>query len=129
MTHKCFFCEAPADRIIFYSKYYPHSDRDTIENPTLCCPTCWANGTAQKTLFSNRGGMECVSKFLFSDISKWTKKNIGRHLSNKGYEVNQMANKAWRKTLWHIHYSSQEPKRRIDGYRENVSAVQTEKTI
>ncbi len=114
MTLLCFFCEEPADRIVYYSKYYPHSDQDTIENPTLCCQKCWATGEAKNTLFIFRGGMECVSKFLFADIAKWTKKNIGRHLSNRGYEINHMANKAWRKTLFYIYYSNQKPKRRID---------------
>ena len=114
MTLLCFFCEEPADRIVYYSKYYPHSDQDTIETPTLCCPKCWSNGIAKRELFYYRGGMECVSKFLFSDIAKWSKKNIGRHLSNKGYEINQLANKPWRKTLFYIHYSNQEPKGRVD---------------
>ncbi len=114
MTLLCFFCEQPADRIVYYSKYYPHSNRDTIENPTLCCAKCWATGKAKNTLFIFRGGMECVSKFLFMDIAKWSKKNIGRHLSNRGYEINHLANKAWRKTLFYIHYSNQEPRRRID---------------
>lgn len=115
MTLLCFFCEEPADRIVYYSKYYPFNDQDTLENPTLCCQKCWSNGTAKEKLFFYRGGMECVAKFLFTDISKWSKNNVGRHLSSKGYEINHLANKGWRKTLWYIYYSNQEPKgRRID---------------
>jgi len=114
-THyKCFFCEQEADRIVYYSKYYPYSNRDTIENPTLCCPRCWANGTAREMFFKPRGGMECITKFLFEDIGQWNRKQIGRHLSTKGYEVNHLANKTWRKMLWHIHYCNMPAKRRID---------------
>ena len=114
-THyKCFFCEQEADRIIFYSKYYPPSNQDTIENPTFCCPKCWANGTAKEMFFKPRGGMECIAKYLFEDIGQWNRKQIGRHLSNKGYEINHLANKMWRKILWHIHYCNMPVKRRLD---------------
>ena len=51
MTLLCFFCEEPADRIVYYSKYYPFNDHDTIETPTLCCQKCWADGTAKEKLF------------------------------------------------------------------------------
>ncbi len=111
--YKCFFCEDEASMIVFYSKYYPFSDRDTIENPSFCCPKCWANGTARQKLFYPRGGREGILKFLFEDISKWDKKTVGWHLSKKGYEINHLANKTWRKFLWHIHYSCKQA-RRID---------------
>ncbi len=104
---KCFFCLNDADSIAYYSKDYFQLNTRTIENPTLCCEVCFNSPRIIDQINCNRGGSEGVYRFLFTSIAKWKKKQIGYHLSKRGWEINQMANKSWRKLLFRIWYTHQ----------------------
>jgi len=68
--------------------------------------------------------MDGVYCLTFDSIAAMPKKKIAWQLSNKGFEINHMANKMWRKLLWHIFYSNQPKKRMIDDDPGKRSEIQ-----
>ncbi len=104
----CFWCGNPADRVGYFSKYYGESDRDTIENPTLVCGSCWP--IHKKEINQSRGGMEGVFCFTFESIGKLPSKKIGWLVSKKGFKTNHLSFFGWRKRMWRIHLKFQPKK-------------------
>jgi hypothetical protein len=100
---KCFFCDNPADRIGYYSKFYHHSNLETIENPTLYCFDCW-NSPNRNEISQVRGGSEGVYCFLFTSIGEWTNKKVAWYTNKKGWERNDLANLGMRKLMWRIKF-------------------------
>jgi hypothetical protein len=107
----CFFCRERATLLGYYSKFYPELNRGTRENPTLFCESCWK--IHRYDIGQVRGGMEGVWCIRFEDLAKMPKKKIAWMLSKRGFEINHLANKTWRKQLWRIYYLHQK-KRMID---------------
>ena len=106
----CFFCGEEADRIGYFTKDYPWG-ASTIENPTLCCSSCYLSPEMKaKTIDRDGGGISCLT---FKGISGLSKKRIGFYLSRKFHEINHLSNPFWRKILFRIHYTHL-PKRVID---------------
>ena len=110
---KCFFCKEPAHLIGYYQKTYSNG-KDTIENPTLFCEQCWNDRQIRNQIHCHRGGIDGVYCLNFKTISQFPKKKIGWMLSKRGFEINHISNKTWRKIFWRIFYSNQPPKRRLD---------------
>ena len=106
----CFFCSAPADRLGYYSKYYGESDKDTIENPTLFCESCWP--LHKKEIGQVRGGREGVFYIKFDSIGKYQNNKVGFLLGKKKFEINHLATLGWRKKIWRIHLTHQPKKER-----------------
>ena len=104
LEYRCFFCNEPAVLIGYYSKVY-QSNKDTIENPTFFCQSCWE--TKRNEISAMRGGIEGVYCITFKRIGKTDPKTLAcLYLSKKNKEINQMANKVWRKMVYRIHYLS-----------------------
>lgn len=102
---RCVFCGVPADRIAFYSKFYPFTNMDTIEQPVLSCPNCYLSAQMMKKIGQIRGGAEGIACLRFADIGAMNKQRIGYYLSNKYWEKNDFSNAFWRKILYRIHYT------------------------
>lgn len=109
--YKCFYCEAPADRIGFYQKTYP-GKKESIENPTLFCASCWDDKSKKDELGMGRGGIEGVYCKLFLTLGKMTLKEIGFLTGRKNYHINQLSSRMWRKIVFNIHYLNIPPKER-----------------
>ena len=107
-SFRCFFCLNPADRLAYYSKDY--CGTRTIENPTFSCELCFKSPRIINQISPIRGGDEGVYCFLFSSIAKWTNKQIAYHLGKKGWEINHLSQRCWRKLFWRIHFLNQPPK-------------------
>lgn len=107
----CFFCKQPADRLVYYSKLYQESGRDTIENPTLICEKCYADPQKKNQLFASRGGWEGIHYKSFKEIVGIPQRALGIWLSKSGKEKNDLANKTWRKRIFRIHFRMREAKR------------------
>lgn len=120
MDFKCFFCGNEASMVAYYSKDYEMTGRRTLENPTLCCKLCFDSPRIINQINSNRGGAEGVYCFLFTSIGNWTPKQLGYHLSKKGWELNHLANKPMRKLLWRIKFVNQSRKSKDAGISEVV---------
>lgn len=118
---KCFFCLNPADRLAYYSKDYELTGTRTIENPTLCCQQCFESPRIMNQITPLRGGKEGVYCFLFTSIAKWTAKQLGYHLSKKGWEINHLSTVPMRKLLWRIRFVNQPRKQKDDGICAQVS--------
>ena len=102
----CFFCLNPADRVAFYSKHYPHSGKGTLENPTLCCRICYESPRIIGQINPLRGGDEGVNCFSFSDIGKWSNKQVAYFTSRKLHEINHLSTIPMKKLIWRIHFVS-----------------------
>ena len=104
LEFRCFFCNEPAVLIGYYSKVY-QSGKDTIENPTFFCQSCWENKNKRNEINAMRGGIEGVYCITFKRIGQTDPKTLAcLYLSKKNKEINQMANKVWRKMVYRIHY-------------------------
>lgn len=117
--YKCFFCGLPADRIGFYQKIYPAS-KETIENPTLFCSSCWEDKAKKESIKAQRGGPEGVYCKLFSTLGKTSTKEIGFLTGRKNYHVNHLSSRIWRKIVFNIHYLNIPPKERKPGVEIRV---------
>jgi hypothetical protein len=118
---RCFFCLNPADRIAFYSKHYAYSGKGTLETPTLCCQFCFDSPRIIGQLNPLRGGDEGVRCFLFSEIGKWSKKQIGYFTSSKLHELNHLSSKPMKKLVWSIHYRNQPKKSQDQDFGEEMA--------
>ena len=98
---KCFFCKAPADRIIYYRKVY-YDGKTTIENPQVSCGPCFL--THQDSFHQNRGGTEEVTYLLFSTLSQLPKFRLGLLFSMKGKEINHLKSPYWKNIIWRMYY-------------------------
>jgi len=106
----CLFCKEPAFAVVFYSKLYQESGRDTIENPSLLCEKCYADPQKKGQLFASRGGWEGIHCRTFKEIVAMPDKALGIFLSKSSKEKNDLANKTWRKRIFRIHYRMRERK-------------------
>lgn len=119
---RCYFCQNPADRIVYYSKTYQHNNKKTIENPRLVCPKCY-NPTNNASISRHRGGIEGVYCLLFSKLSATTKKTLGYLMSYKGKEINELSSPYWKRQIWRIYYLGQPAREKVVG-GELSSAIQ-----
>jgi hypothetical protein len=101
---KCYFCQDDADRIAYFSKFYPGSTKDTIENPLFSCDKCYLKPDMMKKLNFIRGGMSGVTCLKFKNLGGMTEKRIAYYLSKKFFEINHLSNPYWRKILFRIHF-------------------------
>lgn len=108
----CFFCGERATSIGYYSKGYPNINRSTVENPTLCCNTCFNSPKIMDQINPHRGGEEGIYRFLFISLGKMNTKEIGFLTGRKNYEINHLSSRVWRKIVFNIHYLSLPPKER-----------------
>src|SRR3990170_2680043 len=106
----CLFCKEPAFAVLYYSKVYQESGRNTIENPCLICEKCYADPEKKGQLFASRGGWEGVQYLSFKNIVEMSAKGLGVLLSKYDKEKNDLANKTWRKRIWRIHFRMREGK-------------------
>jgi len=103
---RCFFCLNPATSLAYYSKDYVCMNTRTIENPTLVCDECFDSPRIMSQISPLRGGMEGIYRFRFETIGKWDAKQLGYHLSRKGWEINHLATKPMRKLMWRIKFKN-----------------------
>lgn len=102
MNLQCTFCLNPSDRIAYYSKDY--MGVRTIENPSICCKICYDSPRIMTQISPLRGGNEGIYCFLFESIGKWDKKTVAYHVAKKGWQINHLNERPWKKLMWHIHY-------------------------
>lgn len=107
--YKCFFCGDVADRIGFCQEIYSII-KETIENPTLFCATCWDDESKKNQIGTTRGGFKEVYCKLFLTLGKMTTKEIGILTGRKNYQVNHLSSRVWRKIIFNIHYLNIPPK-------------------
>jgi hypothetical protein len=98
---KCFFCQGKPDRLMFYSRYY-ESAYGTVENPMLVCGDC--RNKAFKALDDKKGGNGGVRTILLSDLGKYKPEYLSFLTSSKRRELNHLAARHWRRTIWRLHY-------------------------
>jgi len=103
LEFRCFYCQQPADRIAYYTKYYPDFNNESIEYPVLCCDKCYLCDEMKRDR-EHRGGMEGITNLPFKIIGAMGPKRIGYYLSSKTFLKNHFANQFWRKLFWRIHY-------------------------
>ena len=101
--YKCFFCGTPSDRVGFCQETYT-AEKESIENPTLFCASCWGDTSKRNQIRSTRGGTKGVYCKLFSTLGKMTTKEIGFLTGRKNYQINQLSSRVWRKIVFNIHY-------------------------
>ena len=99
----CFFCRGRADRVGFYSKFYPESNKECRETPTLFCSPCWDKH--RHTIEQSRGGMEGVFCITFEHMGRMTPRELAWVTGRKNYEVNELSSKVWKRLIWRIHYT------------------------
>jgi len=104
--YRCFFCNGEADRIAYYSKSYGSKMGYTIENPTICCRTCYQSPRIMNQINSTRGGDEGIFSFTFKKIGEWDNKELAYHLSQKLWEINHLSTRLWKKLIWRIHFTN-----------------------
>ena len=116
----CFFCLNPADRVAYYSKSYGSQMGHTIENPTLCCESCYKSPRIINQINPMRGGDEGIFSFKFSAIGQWSNKQVAFYTSTRKWEINHLSTKPMRKLIWRIHFKFT-PKKELNGI-ENVTS-------
>ena len=111
----CYFCgREESDRIVWYSKGRPDFPKYSLEQPALCCKSCFVNAKAGKLyqypflrINYNSGTSGNWGCLTFSNLIKLDNKTFAsKYLSNVCYEPNHLRQKGWRKKLWHIRYVS-----------------------
>jgi hypothetical protein len=107
---RCFSCGEQPDRIAYYTKFYPSSNKSTIENPVLSCRKCYLSPKMKSQLMQVRGGDEKISFIHFEHIKESPKKKIGYFLSKNFFERNDLSNPYWKKVVWRIFYYMIPPK-------------------
>jgi hypothetical protein len=107
----CFWCRNKADRIGYFSKFYPELNRGTRENPTLFCAECWP--IHKHEIGQVRGGMEGVWCLTFDSIGRLPARKIGWMVSKKGFEINHLSTLGWKKKIWRIHLKHQPKKKGV----------------